>query len=42
MGMSGWLSKQSSLEGQVSLSIEAPDVVEVLREELINSQGYQE
>lgn len=28
--------------GQVSLSIEAPDVVEILREELINSQGYQE
>lgn len=26
---------------QVKLSIEAPDVVEILREELINSQGYQ-
>ncbi len=28
--------------GQVSISIDAPDVVEILREELVNSQGYQE
>jgi carbon storage regulator CsrA len=28
--------------GQVSISIEAPDVVEILREELISSPGYQE